>query len=95
MSGGVDSSVAAYLLKEQGYDVKGVTMDLGLSSAIEDKNNNGIKDVLSDAKKVCDFLDIEHYIVNYKDYLNEKVIKKFINEYALGLTPNPCIDCNR
>jgi len=93
MSGGVDSSVAAYLLKEQGYDVKGVTMDLGLSFAIKD--NNGIKDVLSDAKKVCDFLDIEHYIVNYKDYLNEKVIKKFINEYALGLTPNPCVDCNR
>jgi len=94
MSGGLDSSMAAYFLKKDGYDVKGITMDLGLKNDSIDKKHAGLPDVLNDAKKVCDFLDIEHYIVNYKDFLQEKVINKFVKDYTLGITPNPCISCN-
>ena len=84
MSGGVDSSVAAILLKEQGYEVVGVTMKL-LNNEFSDK----------DAKKVCKSLNIEHYTVDYTEEFNEKVIKDFCNCYANCKTPNPCIECNK
>ena len=84
MSGGVDSSVAAILLKEQGYEVVGVTMKL---------LNNEFSD--EDAKKVCEALGIEHYTVDYTEEFNEKVIKDFCNCYANCKTPNPCIECNK
>ena len=86
MSGGVDSSVAAILLKEQGYDVIGITMNLfeGKSSASSD-----------DAKRVCEYLEIPHYTFNYTELFNTHVINDFICEYKNCRTPNPCIECNK
>jgi len=93
MSGGVDSSVAAFLLKEEGYEVTGVTMCLGVKEA------EGIRccgrDAIEDARRVCDRLGIPHYVMDFSRDLDEKVIGKFIAEYLRGRTPNPCIDCNR
>ena len=98
MSGGVDSSVAAALLKEEGYDVIGVTMQVW-----PDKDEN-VKEVeggccsyaaVRDARKVCDVLDIKYYVMNFKDIFEDKVIKYFIDEYLAGRTPNPCIACNK
>lgn len=85
MSGGVDSSVSAILLKEQGYKVYGVTMELIV--------NDG--SAVRDAKAVCDKLGIEHYVLDLKDIFKEKVIDVFIDEYQKCRTPNPCIYCNR
>lgn len=82
MSGGVDSSTVAYLLKQQGYDIFGVTMKT-------------FKDEDSDAKKVCDDLGIEHYVLDVRDEFKEKVMDYFVNEYMNGRTPNPCMVCNR
>ncbi len=100
MSGGVDSSVAAYLLKQQGYDVIGITMNVwqGLSeSESECDIQNGCCGVfaVSDARRVCEMLDIPHYVLNFKDIFKQKVVEYFANEYLKGLTPNPCIACNR
>ena len=93
MSGGVDSSVAALLLKKEGYEVIGVTMIL-----FEDPNisvgclsNEAVKD----AKKVCDALKIEHHILELKEEFKCKVIDNFINCYEKGETPNPCVECNK
>lgn len=86
MSGGVDSSVAALLLKKQGYQVIGVTLNLW-----EKKEN----DAIADAKAVCDNLGIEHHVLDFKDVFQEKVIDYFAREYIEGRTPNPCIACNR
>ena len=83
MSGGVDSSVAAILLKEQGYDVIGVTMQLWNADANED------------AKKMCDYLGIKHYTFNFEEEFKKYVIQDFICEYGKCRTPNPCIECNR
>ena len=85
MSGGVDSSVSAILLKKQGYEVIGTTLEL------IDSNS----DISLDAKKVCDALDIEHVTYNYKSEFKNKVIDNFITCYANCKTPNPCIECNR
>lgn len=92
MSGGVDSSVAAILLKEQGYEVIGVTMKL-----FEGEIEGSCCSLSSsqDAKRVCDYLGIPHYTVNYKDEFNKYVIQDFINCYANCRTPNPCIECNK
>ncbi len=86
MSGGVDSSTAAYLLKEQGYEVVGVTMTL----FTKENDTSCI-----DAKKVCDTLGIEHHIVNYQAEFKNHVIDNFINSYKNAQTPNPCIECNK
>lgn len=83
MSGGVDSSVAAVLLLEQGYEVVGLTFKF-----TEDFDS-------SDAVKVCEKIGIEHHVVDYRDIFKETVINKFINDYNSGITPNPCILCNR
>lgn len=96
MSGGVDSSVAAYLLKEQGYDVIGVTMHIWQEDRQEEKEDGccGLSAV-TDAERVARMLDIPYYVMNFKNEFNEKVIRYFINEYMEGRTPNPCIACNR
>ncbi|MCK9554713.1 tRNA 2-thiouridine(34) synthase MnmA [bacterium] len=88
MSGGVDSSVAAYMLKKQGYSIEAVTMCFGVDES-SDENN------VTDASRVCSALDIKHKSVNFSRELEEKVIKPFINEYKAGRTPNPCVICNR
>lgn len=97
MSGGVDSSVAAYLMKQAGYRCMGATMRLYQN---EDLGQCGFhtccsaKDV-EDAADVAFQLDIPFEVINYTDEFREKVIKKFIATYETGGTPNPCIDCNR
>lgn len=92
MSGGVDSSVAAQLTIEKGYECIGVTMKLFCGN--EDSTCCSEKDV-EDAKEVSNRLNMEHFVVNFTDDFDEKVIKKFINAYETGATPNPCIECNR
>lgn len=88
MSGGVDSSAAALLLKNEGYEVFGVTMLL-TPDASEDS-----QDAL-DAAEVCKKLGIKHECVDFRKAFSETVIENFVNEYRLGRTPNPCIVCNR
>ncbi len=98
MSGGVDSSVAAYLLKEAGYDVIGVTMQIWQDEDLETQSANGGCCGLSavdDARRVAAALDIPYYVMNFKHDFKEKVIDYFIDEYEHGRTPNPCIACNR
>lgn len=96
MSGGVDSSVAAILLKEQGYDVIGATMKLWESDSSEEIEG-GCCSLSStfDAKRVCDLLDIPHYVLNFKKEFKECVIDDFIDCYKHAKTPNPCIECNK
>ncbi len=94
MSGGVDSSVAAMLLKNEGYDVSGVTMCLGIAAQGDDARCCGA-DAIDDAKRVCDRLGIPHYVFDYAAELEDKVIAKFVSEYRIGRTPNPCVECNR
>ncbi len=92
MSGGVDSSVSAILLKEQGYEVIGITMKL-FEGEIEGSCCNVSSTM--DAKRVCDYLQIPHYTLNFKDEFKKYVIDDFINCYANCKTPNPCIECNK
>lgn len=98
MSGGVDSSVAAYLLKEQGYDVIGVTMQIWQDEeqAVQEENGGccGLSAV-DDARRVAAALDIPYYVMNFKQEFKEHVIDYFVDEYKNGRTPNPCIACNR
>jgi len=98
MSGGVDSSVAAYLLKEQGYDVIGVTMQIWQSEDVAVQENEGGCCGLSaveDARRVAERLEIPYYVMNFRECFQEKVIDYFVSEYLEGRTPNPCIACNR
>jgi tRNA-specific 2-thiouridylase len=94
MSGGVDSSVAAALLKEQGYDLIGVTMGLACSSKSSDRGCCSFS-AAADAKKIADQLGFPHYTLNLKDDFKHYVIDNFIEEYRSGRTPNPCIRCNQ
>lgn len=98
MSGGVDSSVAAWLLKEQGYDVIGVTMQIWQDEEPEVLEENGGCCGLSavdDARRVAERLEIPFYVMNFKKEFKENVIDYFVREYIEGKTPNPCIACNR
>lgn len=98
MSGGVDSSVAAYLLKESGYDVVGVTMQIWQDEELEKIEEDGGCCGLSavdDARRIAMQLEIPYYVMNFKKDFKEKVIDYFIDEYQKGRTPNPCIACNR
>ncbi len=97
MSGGVDSSVAAALLKEQGYHVIGATMRLWTYSDSENSAHEGCcaESAVEDARRVCDKLGIDFYVMNFKDLFKEKVVDNFIEEYKRGRTPNPCIRCNK
>ena len=98
MSGGVDSSVAALLLKEQGYDVIGVTMQIWQSeeaAAIEVKNGCCGLTAVEDAKQVAEVIGIPHYVMNFKKEFRTVVMDYFAEGYRHGRTPNPCISCNR
>ena len=98
MSGGVDSSVAALLLKEQGYEVIGVTMQIWQDEAEETREENGGCCGLSavdDARRVAEKLDIPYYVMNFKKEFRKYVMDYFTAEYLKGRTPNPCIACNR
>lgn len=96
MSGGVDSSVAAVLLKKD-YDVTGVTLKLFTNDDIHlDRTKTCCSlDDVEDARSVANKLGFDHYVYNFGDRFRECVIDKFNNSYMCGLTPNPCIDCNR
>jgi tRNA-specific 2-thiouridylase len=95
MSGGVDSSVTAALLKNQGYDVIGVHMQLW-SGGSEEKRKGRCCSTLdaNDARKVCDQIDIPHYTINAQDVFKEYVVDYFVHEYLQSRTPNPCAQCN-
>ena len=95
MSGGVDSSVAAYLLKEQGYEVLGVTMQVWQNKQNGQDSKCCGQSAVDDARYVANQLNIPYYVLNFKDVFQEKVIDYFIEEYTKGRTPNPCIACNR
>ncbi len=86
MSGGVDSSVCAVLLKERGFTVGGVTLNL---------NDSFNTDNIKDAAKVCERLSVPHFSIELKEEFKQKVIDNFIDEYICGRTPNPCIVCNK
>lgn len=95
MSGGVDSSVAAALLKEQGYEVIGITMCFSADSFARKKPACcGIQGI-EDARRVAHKLGIRHYVLNMQKPLQEYVIKDFLQEYLSGRTPNPCVRCNQ
>ena len=87
MSGGVDSSVCAYLLKQEGYDVVGATMKL--------IDNDSTNQSINDAKDVCDSLGIKHYVFDLVNEFKDIVISNFIVSYKNGETPNPCVVCNK
>nr|MBQ8244889.1 tRNA 2-thiouridine(34) synthase MnmA [Oscillospiraceae bacterium] len=93
MSGGVDSSVAAFLTLKSGFSCIGATMRL-FDSKDEDSTCCGLDDV-EDARSVARRLGIPHYVFNFKDDFEAQVIRKFVCSYEQGMTPNPCIDCNR
>ena len=98
MSGGVDSSVAACLLKEQGYEVIGVTMQIWQEENPEEVEENGGCCGLSavdDARRVAWSLGIPYYVMNFRKEFKESVMDYFVDEYLHGHTPNPCIACNR
>ena len=98
MSGGVDSSVAAYLLKEAGYDVIGVTMQIWQEEeeAVQQENGGccGLSAV-EDARRVAQMLGIPYYVMNFRKEFKREVMDYFTSEYLCGRTPNPCIACNR
>jgi len=88
MSGGVDSTVTAYKLKEEGHEIEGVYMRLHNDDLAHEEN-------IRKVKKVADFLDIKYHILDLRDKFNDFVYNPFINTYKDGLTPNPCVLCNR
>lgn len=98
MSGGVDSSVAAYLLKQQGYRVIGVTMQIWQEedpAVVEHEGGCCGLSAVDDARRVAEVLEIPYYVMNFKKEFQQNVIDYFIREYQAGRTPNPCIACNR
>ena len=97
MSGGVDSSVAAYLMREQGYDCMGVTLKLFRNEDIGIPREHSCcsLDDVEDARSVAYKLGIPYYVFNFSERFNKDVIDRFIFAYENGMTPNPCIDCNR
>lgn len=92
MSGGVDSSAAALLLREQGHEVVGVTMRLWGGES--DTGCCSVSDV-DDARRVAQQLDIDHVVFNFADEFNDRVVEPYVRAHAEGTTPNPCIECNR
>ena len=96
MSGGVDSSVAAALLKEQGYQVIGMalkTYDLPKGTVAREKSCCSLDD-MEDARRVCEKIEIPFYVINTKEEFEARVIEPFVHSYITGRTPNPCINCN-
>lgn len=97
MSGGVDSSVAAYLMKEQGYECMGVTMKLFSNDEVGVSKEHSCcsLDDVEDARIVAHSMGMPHHVFNFSEKFEEKVIKNFVYCYENGMTPNPCIECNR
>lgn len=96
MSGGVDSSVAAFLMLQSGFDCIGATMRLYDNALLPDSSGTCCSlDDVEDARSVAYRLGISHYVFNFKEAFEQQVIQKFVRSYESGLTPNPCIDCNR
>lgn len=97
MSGGVDSSVAAALLKSEGYEVIGVTLQIWPDDLPGPKPEGGCCSLsaVEDARMVAFQLDIPYYVLNFQDIFEKNVIDYFVDEYTKGRTPNPCIACNR
>lgn len=97
MSGGVDSSLAAKLIKDMGYETIGCTMKLYDNADIGEKCDKTCcsLDDVEDARSVARKIDIPYYVFNYKDEFKTNVIDRFIRSYEMGETPNPCIDCNK
>ncbi len=95
MSGGVDSSVAAALLKEQGYEVIGMMLRLWSEPGKEDSNRCCTPDSMAQARRVAAKLDIPFYVIDAKDVFRQTVVRYFLDGYARGETPNPCLICNR
>lgn len=98
MSGGVDSSVAAYLLKEQGYEVIGATMQMWQDEALNLPGEGGDghgSGAVEEAVKVAQMLDIPHYVMDFRETFQCRVMDYFVEEYLSGRTPNPCVVCNR
>lgn len=97
MSGGVDSSVSAYLMKMSGYDCIGATMKLFSNENVcvsKEKSCCSLEDV-EDARSVAYKMHMPYYVFNFSDTFNQQVIERFVQAYEQGITPNPCIDCNR
>lgn len=98
MSGGVDSSVAALLLKEQGYNCIGITMKLWdyemAGGNVNQESGCCSLDSINDARMVCAQLGIPHYVLNFSHEFHDHVVDDFIREYLAGRTPNPCVQCN-
>ncbi len=95
MSGGVDSSVVAGLMKEQGYEVVGVTMCFNITHPNSDRPSCCGVQGIQDAQRAAQILDIPHYVFNFAADINDKIIDNFTNEYLNGRTPNPCVQCNQ
>ena len=96
MSGGVDSAVAALLVKGMGYDTGGITMKVWSEDAVLHDDVNTKPDAnCQDAKAIADTLNIPHHIVCYGDSFRQYVVNRFLSDYKNGLTPNPCVECNK
>jgi tRNA-uridine 2-sulfurtransferase len=95
MSGGVDSSVAAALLKQQGYDVTGMMLRLWSEEGKQDSNRCCTPDAMALARRVAAKLDIPFYVIDAKEVFRDTVVKYFMDGYSRGETPNPCLVCNR
>lgn len=98
MSGGVDSSVAAAILVQEGYDVIGITMQMWPSKSSLESHTGHIctpLNAIQDARKVADRLGIHHYVLKLEDVFKETIIEDFVEQYRHGRTPNPCVLCNR
>ncbi|MDP4126112.1 MAG: tRNA 2-thiouridine(34) synthase MnmA [Bacillota bacterium] len=95
MSGGVDSSMAAALLKEEGYEVIGVTLQIWESAGPEVEGGCCSISAIDDARRVAFLLGIPHYVMNFRSYFKETVVDYFTQSYLTGETPNPCLACNR
>jgi tRNA-specific 2-thiouridylase len=101
MSGGIDSSVAAYLLKEQGYDLIGIHMKFWTEERKQEGFLSGKEnkccsiESVEDARDVCNQLNIPFYVLNFRDDFKDDVVEYFINSFKAGLTPNPCVVCNK
>ena len=91
MSGGVDSSAAALILRDQGHEVAGLTFELWDS----EDGSCGTKNDVRDAAEVCRVLGDPHYVVDFRAEFRQQVMERFVRDYRNGLTPNPCVDCNR
>lgn len=96
MSGGVDSSVVAAMLKTEGYDVIGITLQLyDRNSELHRNSTCCSAQDLDDARQVADMLRIPHHVLNVEDHFHEEVVERFADSYLAGATPVPCVDCNR